>query len=233
MVNYREFRFSKLNTPQFSHLKLLLFWPIFGLLFLFVERIGTDRAWRVMHCALDDKIPFCEYFVIPYMLWFVYLVGMLLYTLLFDIPSFKRMMWFTIFTYSVTVFIYLIYPTSQELRPTVFERDNLFTRFLAVFYQFDTNTNVNPSIHVIGSMGVMFTAWNAERFKHSTPWKLAFTLVGLLICLSTLFIKQHSVIDIACAFLLSAIFYPVMTIDYKGAVACESTPKSAKERKNA
>lgn len=219
MVNYREFRFSKLNTPQFSHLKLLVFWPIYGIMFLFVERFTTNRAWNVMHCALDDKIPFCEYFLIPYMFWFVYLVGMLLYTLLCDIPSFKRLMWFTIFTYSVTVFIYLIYPTSQELRPTDFMRDNFFTRFLADFYQFDTNTNVNPSIHVIGSLAVMFTAWNSKRFKHSVPWKVAFTLVGLLICVSTLFIKQHSVIDIACAALLSLIFYPVMSIDYRDAAS--------------
>ena len=100
MIDYRKFRFSKLNTPQFSHLKLLLYWPLYGLAFFFVERVSTDRAWRVMHCALDDLIPFCEYFVIPYMLWFVYLIGMLLYTLLCDIPAFKRLMWFIIFTYT-------------------------------------------------------------------------------------------------------------------------------------
>ena len=47
-----------------------------------------------------------------------------------------------------------------------------------------------------------------------------------------MFIKQHSVIDIACAFLLSAIFYPVMTIDYKDAARSESAPKSDKERKS-
>ena len=217
MIDYRKFRFSKLNTPQFSHLKLLLYWPLYGLAFFFVERVSTDRAWRVMHCALDDLIPFCEYFVIPYMLWFVYLIGMLLYTLLCDIPAFKRLMWFTIFTYSVTIFIYLVYPTCQNLRPTSFERDNIFTRFLTYFYQFDTNTNVNPSIHVIGSLGVMFTAWHTKRFEKSLPWKILFTVVGVLISISTMFIKQHSAIDIACAVLLCGIFYPVMQIDYKDA----------------
>lgn len=38
-VNYREFRIHKLNTPEFSHVRLLLYWPIFGLLFLFLERL--------------------------------------------------------------------------------------------------------------------------------------------------------------------------------------------------
>ena len=26
--DYRQFRLRKLNTPEFSHIKLLLFWPI-------------------------------------------------------------------------------------------------------------------------------------------------------------------------------------------------------------
>ena len=29
-VDYRKFRLKYLNTPEFSHVKLLLFWPIFG-----------------------------------------------------------------------------------------------------------------------------------------------------------------------------------------------------------
>ena len=37
-VDYREFRFSKLNTPEFSHVWLLLYWPLFGLGFSYVER---------------------------------------------------------------------------------------------------------------------------------------------------------------------------------------------------
>lgn len=34
MVDYRKFRLSKINTPEFSHLKMLIFWPLFGLMFL-------------------------------------------------------------------------------------------------------------------------------------------------------------------------------------------------------
>ena len=38
MTDYRRFRLSKLNDPEFSHLKLLLYWPIYGLVFLPLER---------------------------------------------------------------------------------------------------------------------------------------------------------------------------------------------------
>ena len=74
-TDFRRFRFSKLNTDEFRHLKLLIFWPIFGLFFTFVERFYNVGHYYSMHCPLDDMIPFCEWFLIPYLLWFVYLIG--------------------------------------------------------------------------------------------------------------------------------------------------------------
>lgn len=62
MVDYRAFRFHKLNTPEFRHLKYLLFWPVYGLLFLTVERLWIRDSYYPMHCALDDRIPFCVFF---------------------------------------------------------------------------------------------------------------------------------------------------------------------------
>ena len=164
LVDYRQFRFSKLNTPEFEHLKYLLFWPVYGLLFLTVERLWIRDSYAPVHCALDDAIPFCEIFLIPYLFWFVFLVGMLLYTLLLDTRAFKGMMRFIIVSYSAAILIYMLFPNCQQLRPPAFERDNVLTRFIARFYEFDTNTNVCPSIHVIGSAAVMFAAWDSRDF---------------------------------------------------------------------
>ena len=148
-VDYRQFRFSKLNTPEFSHVWLLLYWPLFGLGFSYVERFYPVAHYINMHCALDDLIPFNEWFLIPYLFWFVYLIGAVAYTFFFDVPGFRRMMRFVMITYSVTLIIYFLFPTCQMLRPEVFPRDNVLTRFIAGFYVFDTNTNVCPSLHVI------------------------------------------------------------------------------------
>ena len=81
-----------------------------------------------------------------------------LYLLLFDTAGFRKFMWFIILTYTATCIIYLIYPSQQELRPETFRRDNLLTRFMTWFYAFDTNTNVCPSLHVIGSLAVLAAA---------------------------------------------------------------------------
>ena len=207
-TDYRNFRFSKLNTPAFSHLKWLIFWPVYGILFWYAERFYPVDSYYVMYHPLDDRIPFCEWFVIPYMFWFVYLVGMYLYTLFYDKESFRRLMLFTAITYSAAIVIYLLFPNCQNLRPAVFERDNLLTRFMAAFYEFDTNTNVCPSIHVMGSLAVCTAAWHTPAFS-GKGWRIVFTVTAVLICMSTVFLKQHSIIDVIAALPICAIAYEV------------------------
>ncbi|MBR3611516.1 MAG: phosphatase PAP2 family protein [Oscillospiraceae bacterium] len=207
-INYREFRFNKLKSREFSHLKLLIFWPFFGLAFLFVERFYRVESYYPMHCFIDDMIPFCEIFLIPYLFWFVFLIGMHLYTLLYDADTFEKMMKYIIITYSAAIIIYLFFPTCQNLRPEFFERSNIFTEFLEGFYVFDTNTNVCPSIHVIGSLAVMFAAWNAKGLE-APGYKIAFGIMALLICLSTVFLKQHSILDVLAAIPISLAAYPL------------------------
>lgn len=206
MVDYRSLRLSKLNTPEFKHIKLLLFWPLFGITFMMLERLVTVD-YNIVYCALDDKIPFCEYFVIPYYFWFVFLVGMQIYSFFYDIPAFNNYIKFTILTYTLTLIIYIIYPTVQELRPVTFERENIFTKIVTMLYNFDTNTNVCPSMHVIGSFAVYFSARKSKLFS-SLPWRIAFLVAALLISASTVFLKQHSVIDIFYALVVCALCYP-------------------------
>lgn len=206
IVDYRKFRFHKLNTPAFGHLRYLAYWVIFGLFFLIVERLWIRESYFPVYCSLDDKIPFCEYFLIPYLFWFVFLIGIHIYTLLFDVDSFKKLMRFIIITYSAAMLIYIVFPNCQELRPVIFERDNIFTHFIKGFYQFDTNTNVCPSIHVIGSVAVMLCAWHSKHFS-KTGWRIVFGVIALLISVSTVFLKQHSVLDIVAAVPICFIAY--------------------------
>ncbi len=118
-VDYRQFRFSKLNTPEFSHVWLLLSGPFSASAFSYVERFYPVAHYINMHCALDDLIPFNEWFLIPYLFWFVYLIGAVAYTFFFDVPGFRRMMRFVMITYSVTLHYLFSLPTCQMLRPEV------------------------------------------------------------------------------------------------------------------
>ena len=203
-VDYRNFRFSKLNTESYKHLWWLLFWPLFGLGFMFAEHIYQVDSYYPVYCPIDDLIPFCEWFFIPYMLWFVYLIFMNLYTLFCDVDTFRRITKYFVLTYGTTLLIYFIFPTCQELRPVVFNNENLLTDMINGFYSFDTNTNVCPSMHVLGSFAVMEAAvWSK---KISSKWiKVSFVVLGIIISISTVFMKQHSVIDVIAALPLCAL----------------------------
>lgn len=198
VVDYREFRISKLNSREFYHVKYLIFWPIFGLLFLTLERLWIRPYYHPVHCSLDDKIPFCEYFLIPYLLWFIFLIFIQIYTFFYEPEAFVRFMQTIIITYMAAVIIYILFPNCQELRPQSFERENIFTGFIRWFYTFDTNTNVCPSLHVIGSVAVMFAAWDTKKFGVGL-WPLVFGGLAFLISISTVFLKQHSIIDLFAA----------------------------------
>lgn len=206
VVDYRRLRPGNISSEEFRHVWLLLFWPVFGLVFLYVERFYPVALYYPMYSPLDEYIPFCEYFLIPYLFWFIYLAGMHIYTFFYDIESFRKLMRFIIFTYSVTILIYFLFPTCQLLRPAAFERDNAFTRFMAAFYKFDTNTNVCPSLHVVGSLAVMFTGLHCPRLE-GRGWKTGFIVSAVLICMSTVFLKQHSILDVLAALPICIVCY--------------------------
>ncbi len=192
--DYRGLRLNTLISEKYRHLLLLLYWPIYGLSYIIVERLIPVEHYTPIYCPLDDLIPFCEWFLIPYVFWYVFIFGMLIFTLRYDIPGFRKFMKYIIFTYSVATVIYLIFPNCQQLRPTEFERNNLLTRITAGLYWIDTNTNVCPSIHVLGSVAVMEAALYSDVISNKRI-KLSLFFTGIIICLSTMFMKQHSVLD--------------------------------------
>ena len=197
VVDYSAFRLSKINEPQFNHLKYLSGWiGYFALYFLTENLIPRDQCYPV-HCWLDDVIPFCEYFVIPYVGWYLLIVGSLIYFALYNPDNFKNMMKFIIVTQVVAMAIYIIFPNRQDLRPAEFVRDNIFTDIVGLLYTFDTSTNVCPSMHVAYSIDIAST-WLKE--KSASKWcKTFISIFCFLVCISVAFVKQHSVVDIFAA----------------------------------
>lgn len=218
ILYYRDFRLNRLHTPAYSHIKLLLFWPIFGLVFTFLEKglpwlcayFGIELIYHPIYCPLDEEIVFNELFVIPYYFWFAYIVLMLIYLFFFEIPVFRKYMWFFIFTYGASGLIYFLFPNMQNFRPLSPEmigRDNILIDIAFLLYSYDTNTNVFPSMHVIGSFAVCFAAWHSKLFG-KWPWRIAFFVVSAIISVSTVYLRQHSVLDILGGLAISAIAYP-------------------------
>lgn len=197
VVDYREFRFSRLGEPRFRHVGLLAGWLVYFALYFLTENLIPASRCHVIHCALDDVIPFREGFAVIYCYWYVLLGGSLLYFFLYDLRSFRRLQCYIMITQAVAMLAYIFYPSIQLLRPDHFERDNALTRLMAFIYAFDTPTGVCPSLHVAYSMGIA-SAWCRARGA-GTAWKGFVVLSAVMIAASTAFVKQHSVVDIFAA----------------------------------
>jgi len=197
VVDYRTFRLSKLDQPEFSHLKLLFGWIIYFALFFLTETLIPEEKCTPVHCWIDNLIPFVEIFVIPYVFWYGLIVFSLIYFMLYDIGSFRGLQIYFIVTQLTAMTVYIFFPSRQDLRPTDFPRENLFVQIIRLLYALDTNTGVCPSLHVAYSLGIA-SAWLKKK-DISTIGKTFFVGAAILICLSTMFIKQHSVLDFFAA----------------------------------
>ena len=197
VVDYRTFHLRKINDPQFSHLKLLLGWVGYFVLYFLTENLIPAEKCRPVHMWLDDVIPFCEYFLIPYVFWYLLIVVSLGYFLLYHVDSFKRLQTYIIVTQVAAMAIYILFPSRQDLRPAEFPRDNFLTQCIGILYSLDTNTGVCPSLHVAYSLGIA-SVWTKEKGA-PIPWKIFVVAAVILICLSTMFIKQHSAVDFFAA----------------------------------
>lgn len=175
----------------------IVYWIIYAAMFFLSERIFSHQEYTNISCAADYLIPFCEFFVVPYFLWFPYFIGMLIYGLAAEREIFDRMMRYYMVTLTIIILTYTFFPTCQTLRPDTFSRDNIFVYFVKLLYSMDTNTNILPSGHIIGSVGAALGAIYSKKFK---PWfKVLMIVFGVLICASTVFLKQHSLVDWAAS----------------------------------
>ena len=91
MVDYRQFRLSRIREPQFAHVKLWLTWAVYFALYFLTENLIPAENCHVIHCHLDDVIPFNEYFLIFYTGWYVLVFGSLLYYFLYDVSRFRQL----------------------------------------------------------------------------------------------------------------------------------------------
>lgn len=178
-------------------LYMFIYFPWFG----FVEDKVTKR-YNEIYMPIDDMIPFCEVFIIPYLLWFVYVAGFAIYFFFKDAGEFTRLCIFLGVGMTLFLVVSTLYPNGHDLRPEVFPRDNIFTDAVAWLYSTDTSTNILPSIHVYNSLAIG-TAVHYSKHLQKHWIQIPSFILMVLIILSTVFLKQHSMWDVITAIALS------------------------------
>ena len=151
MKKLKQFLFN------YKHAIIILYLPIYMVWFILLEQ-RTDVKFSEVHRIIDDFIPFCEIFIIPYHLWFFFQTKY--------IDDFYRCAAILVMGMTTSLIIYTFFPNAQNMRPDSFERENIFTNIISILYATDTDTNVCPSIHVYNSVAIHVGIATSQHFKN-------------------------------------------------------------------
>lgn len=185
--------------------------PIYGIVYLimFFGLENRTATYQVIHSSLDDRIPFCEYFIVPYVLWFLFMAVTVIYFMFcsVSITEYRKMV--SMLGTGMTVFLIVsyVFPNCHHLRPVLPEDGNIFLEAVRLLYAIDTSTNLLPSIHVFNTLACFAAISHNDRCRTNKAIFYGSGVLSLLIILSTVFLKQHSVIDVSFAFILFGICY--------------------------
>lgn len=192
---------------KYKHgIPLIIYGIIYMTWFCYLERTVT-KHYHVIHMAIDDHIPFCEVFIIPYLLWFVYVSAVVVFLFFKSKPDYKRACVFLFTGMTVFLIVSTLWPNGHHLRPYTMPRYNIFTRMVAQLWRADTPTNLWPSIHVYNSIGAHLALCRCSQLGQKKWLRTSSLVLCVSIILSTMFLKQHSMFDVLTAFGMAAVMY--------------------------
>lgn len=208
---------------KYNHFTLfLLFIP--NTLFFYWLQLYTVPKFD-MHMRLDDYIPFVSAFIIPYVYWYFYCLWGYLFFAFYSKKEFKKFIAMIISGGMIACIIYLLFPNGQSLRNVITEH-NVFTDIILKIRSTDPPTNVFPSLHCFNSIAINIAVCTSEAFK-SKRWRwvrwVAY-ISTVLICMSTVFIKQHSIADVYGAFIMTIPLYLIIYRPWKKVTSERTVP---------
>lgn len=160
-------------------------------LFIGLQRLITPRYnWAT---ALDSMIPFVAQSWWLYVLFFPFVLLAAAYA---SVEAFRAFRNATGIAFVVAILCFWLFPELLP-RPDIGSLDSAFLQQrLARMWQLDLPSNGCPSLHVAVTCLACRALW-------ARPCRWLTTIVGLLVCLSTLTLKQHTLIDVAGGVLLA------------------------------
>lgn len=156
--------------------------------------------------VIDTKIPFVPAFFIPYCIWYLMIFIIPYYLYCDNKDRFVKYTMAYILCSMIGNIVFISYP-STVARPTVTGTD-IFSLIAKFIYWIDTPTNCFPSLHCAISM--LFILYICESKNTNIITKISVCIISILIMLSTLFTKQHVVVDFISGDILALIVYLIV-----------------------
>jgi len=207
---------------------MMAYLPIHFAWFLILKATITTNYFP-MHSVLDDMIPFCEWFVFAYLSWFLYMIITGLYFLLKDEDAFEHFMLSLIIGFFTCTFICSVFPNGQDLRPTSYA-GNFAAQLVKLVQEHDTNKTVFPSMHIVGALSSAFAIANSKTLKGKKLIQVLSWLLCVSIMLATVFLKQHSVLDVFGGMAVCVIVFFLVYRGYAGKLLTKIENALTKEK---
>lgn len=190
-----------LIKQRLPYLLMLLIIPVLGGIYTVLNKYPGPSVNITME--IDRYIPFIPVFVIPYIIWYAFILGYLVYFCMKDTKVYFHTL-ITITIGELICFVIYIFFQTTVPRPMLSGND-LITQLVQFIYTNDEPYNCFPSIHVLTTYVIMLASIHIKG-KHLVN-TLILQGMGTLIILSTLFIKQHVLWDVIASIVMTSIIY--------------------------
>ena len=195
---------------------LLLYLPVYLIAFFIIDQLPLEH--HMIRSELDKFIPFNQYMVIPYGIWYFWFPGWLLYFLKKSREDFIKLAVVMFSGMSIALLIYVLWPNGIDLREPITGND-VCSKALRWIRSVDTPYGVCPSIH-ISTITAIALVMKDTKLPDFTPTVRGYCIViALLITWATMATKQHSIVDVFWGAVLSVVLYAVyVLLERRGAL---------------
>lgn len=180
-------------------LLLMLSVPIMGALYIIVNKLSSTG--HDVTISLDNRIPFIKIFIIPYIIWYLFIPVVFVILCMYDKKTYYKTMLVYILGYIISCTIFSLYQTTVPR--TLLTGSDIFTEIITLIRSNDKPLNCLPSLHVF-TCYIMIKAI-AKGNLGSIKNKVMISIISYTIILSTLFTKQHAILDVLAGILLGEI----------------------------
>lgn len=183
------------------NLSFMLSIPLMGWGYGILNR--APRGAQSLVTDLDRHIPFIKEFIVPYILWYPFIIVCMVYFCLKDRKVYFRTLAGIILGMATSFVIFYIFQTYVP-RPII-EGNDIFSRLTAKIYMSDRPYNCFPSLHVLESYLMIKGIDSCSNKRKFTRFSIYF--MSILIIVSTQFVKQHVLMDVVGGIYVGEIIY--------------------------
>lgn len=189
------------NAP---YLLFLLIMPVLGYMYQLLNTHPRNAV--TVATSLDNEIPFVPIFIVPYVLWYVFIFGYLVYFCFKDKNVYLKTLTTIVVGELICFVIYFFFQTTVP-RPQL-QGEGILIDLVTLIYANDRPYNCFPSIHVLTTFAIMMGSLHIKN-KH-TFHRMFIPIIGSSIIISTLFVKQHYLLDMIGSMFLVSFLYGII-----------------------